>query len=221
MTHYDPNDWDDEPDGGTPTPRWVWWVGIPLWCALVAGLLTQCGEAKAQDTAIFADGFELTEEPGAPPCTDQPAALVPWQRAWSSPNGRIQAVYPSSIGVPVPIGASKTLPTAIVWTPQGGEIVDVYWDTAQSNPGLGYPRPRPAVEMELAFSACAGWFDVPPGCSVSAGSASLLWHSVIGLAAGCYLPAGVPAYLNIRVVECSDAPNSREGCDVNATHRPL
>lgn len=166
---------------------------------------------------IFSSGFEAA----VPSCTAQPAVIVSWQRAWSAPNGRIQAVYPSSIGVPVPIGASKAVPTAIIWTPLGGEVVDVYFDIAQSNPGLGYPRPRPAMQMELAFSACPGWFEVAAGCSVSASSASLLWHSVPDLAAGCYLPAGSPAYLNVRVIECADVPNSALGCDVQATHRSL
>jgi hypothetical protein len=166
-----------------------------------------------------------------------------WVDAFSSPNRRHIATYPNSIGIPVPIGANKNTYTTVPFTPTANLTVDLSWDVVQANRDHGYPNPRPADSMFIGISPCPGDLRTPDassadpwlenGCRRVGGGGSIFYSTLPGLSneSVCRLVAGQTYYLNIVAANpegglepgehtCStSAPNSANGCDVQAMHR--
>lgn len=183
--------------------------------------------------AVFADGFEGSGDPCDHPLVtpeDMKYVNKPWVTAWSSPDGNPRAVFPRSVGFPVPIGSDKGAYTVIPFTPSAGQTIDITWDTAQANGSQGYPAPRPADSMFVGISACAGDLRVAAPCSLVAGAASLFWSTEFGGEYVCALVPGTTYYMTVSPVDPTDgltpgehtcstsAANSAFGCDVQAVH---
>jgi hypothetical protein len=212
----------------------------------------------------FRDGFEgdgagapLPDPPVTTLCEDpliQPAGWTrsqfTWERAWSAPNcfqfGKpcyALAVWPASIGVPVPLGASRGGYRTIPFVPEPAQTVGISWDKVQANPLIGYGKPRPADGIWMSVSPCAGDFRpgndaasdhyLRRGCRRGAAIGGLIWSTTIAESTfqACALVAGQTYYLNVIAANpedgltegentCTAGPNTGDGCDVLATHRP-
>jgi hypothetical protein len=166
-----------------------------------------------------------------------------WVSTWSSRDGDPVATYPASVGFPVPVGADKGTYRVTEFTPGVNEVIQISWETVQSNGIQGYPNPRPADAMYFSISPCAGDFRPPDdsssdgflqrGCRKGGGSAGMIFHT-LGTPSNfqsCQLVAGQKYYMNVIAASpedgltsgehtCTSVANSASGCDVQATHRP-
>lgn len=162
-----------------------------------------------------------------------------WHQVFSAPDGSPQALYPSGVSFPTPVGATKGTYVVIPFVPNVNQSVNLYWDQVQSRPQDGYSLPRPAANMFFAISPCKGdlrsWSNVGNdlflrgGCRKMANGASLVWSSGPLISAtsdaACKLDAGTTYYLHISPVDpsdgltpgehtCENVTNSASGCDV-------
>lgn len=168
---------------------------------------------------------------------------VDWVSAFSSRDGSPVAIYPSSVGFPVPIGAAKNGYTTIPFTPTANLTVNLNWDGVQANSAQGYPNPRPASSMFVSISPCPGDVRAPVsgasdpwlrlGCRKMGFNANIFYTtSAIPESndSACRLEAGSTYYLNVMAADpsdgltlgehtCEPVSNSANGCDVNAQHR--
>jgi hypothetical protein len=221
------------------------WIGVRHYVllALVAFGMGYCSRGNAEP--IFANGFEA-EAPGADPCAHliQPEGWQrvskTWVQTWSSADGSPEAVWPESVGFPVPVPGRtssgfirKGQYLVVPFVPDADQSVTITWDTAQANPGQGYGLPRPAYSMFIGISDTPGDFCVTFGfdpCSRVAGQDSLHWTTKPDASSAvCPLVAGQTYYMNVVMADprdglqpgehsCTEAPNSADGCDVQARH---
>ena len=162
-----------------------------------------------------------------------------WHQVFSAPDGSPQALYPSGVSFPTPVGSQKGQYVVVPFIPNVNQSVNLYWDQVQSRPQDGYSLPRPALNMFFAISPCKGdlraWSNssadmfLREGCRKMANGASLVWSSGPLISqttdAACKLDAGSTYYLHIAPVDpsdglqtgehtCDSVPNSANGCDV-------
>jgi hypothetical protein len=237
----------------TPELRHVWrhfqlavarfvvvWILCPL---ILLALLVRCASAES----IFAHGFEETGAGGGEvdACLDplvMPAGYAhrskTWVAAFTTPGSPTPAAYPNSSGYPVPVPGYEWFTryqvgfyrlylksdfVAIGFVAQANTDISMTWDTAQSAPNYGMPRPANA--MFVGVSPCP--WDARPSllCSKVSGQDSLFLTTRFGSA--CPLIAGETYYINVVMADpqdgfahtCSEtAPNSANGCDVQMVH---
>jgi hypothetical protein len=163
-----------------------------------------------------------------------------WVQTFSAPDGSPQAVYPSGVSFPAPVGASKGTYVTVAFTPNPSQSVNMYWDQVQSRSQDGYPSARPAQSMFIGISPCPGDLRnvagvnnpdqfLRPGCRKFEGSGSLVWTTSASVSQSddsqCKLEAGQTYYLHIMPANpegglqagehsCMDVANSAQGCDV-------
>lgn len=220
-----------------------------LQCFNAAGgsqLKTIAVTAAAVTTPPPPAGCDLPADPLIQP-TGWKRTNKTWVAAFSSYDGIPAAVYPTSVGFPVPLGAEKGGYTVIPFTPTANMSVALFWETVQANSIEGYSKPRPAHDMFISISPCAGDVRAPapenapdpwlqPGCRKFAGTATMFYTTLSGYAnnnAVCRLEAGRTYYINVMAADPSDGltlgehtcqnlanGNTAVGCDVQATHRP-
>lgn len=211
--------------------------------ALIGAGMTRCAMAQT----IFAHGFE---EPGSgggevDACLDplvMPAGFAhrskTWGAAFTTPGVQPQATYPNSSGYPVPVPGYEWFTryqvgfyrlylksdfVAIGFVAQPNQDVTMTWDTAQSAPNYGMPRPASA--MFVGVSPCPWDARANLLCSKVSGQDSLFMTTRFGSA--CPLIAGETYYINILMADpqngfahtCQDVPNSQNGCDVQMVSR--
>jgi hypothetical protein len=214
----------------------VVWIFCPL---ILLALMVRCATA---DT-IFAHGFEEPGSGGADVCPEPPAGFAlrskTWVAAFTTPGSPQPAMYPNSSGYPVPVPGyesftryqqgwfrfyRKTDFVAIGFVAQPNQSVTLTWDTAQSGPNYGMPRPANA--MFVGISPCP--WDARPSvlCSRMSGLDSLFYTTRGGSA--CPLIAGETYYINVLMADpsngfahtCSEtAANSADGCDIQMVSR--
>lgn len=219
---------------------------------LLVALFVVCASlpTRAQDAdRIFANGFEEDAAGGGEiSCTDP--SVVPagfalksktWTDAFSMP-GTSSNVFPNSAGTPVPVPGyewfrryqqgqyqfyTKGQFISIGFVMEANLDISMTWDTAQSGPNYG--TPRPADSMFIGISPCPWDQRVFAGCTRISGLDSLFGSSKPGVnpAFVCPLLAGVTYYLNVLMHDplndfahtCStSAANSANGCDVQMRH---
>ncbi len=214
---------------------------IPGLCVLLSSMMQ-----PAAANPVFTDGFETVELA----CNDPliapegwPLYRRPWVDVWSSPDGSPVAIYPESVGFPVPVGAIKYTLTVVSFTPTANQTVDITWDYVQANLNQGY-YPRPALSMFFAISPCPGDARAPDNfsadpflhdrCRGIASIASLFFSTRKNGSPNdniCRLEAGQPYFMTIAPIDPSNglqprehtcdnsAPGTENGCEVQATHR--
>lgn len=207
-----------------------------LTCALMAPL--------AEAETVFLDGFEPPSDACQDPLIDPAgwyAQPTSWVDAWSSPDGSPTAVFPNSVGFPVPLGANRGSLRVIGFTVPAGVTISVTWDPAQSNPREGYIA-RPAYSMYVAVSPCAAdarpldpsGLDPyrSPACRQVAGASTLYMSTDPGSGSFvCRLEPGRQYYMTVAPLNPFDGlepgehtcdnsvPETQFGCDVQANHR--
>lgn len=214
-------------------------------CALLSVGAAVGAMPQAVDPVFF-DGFEaIVADPCSHPLID-PAGWETqsstWIDAWSSPDGTPQAVYPDSVGFPVPLGANKGKIKVINFVPRANQTIDISWDGVQANLEQGY-YPRPALSMFISISLCPGDVRPPdhtsadpflrPGCRTIAGGGSMFFTTQPGQTnpdTVCTLEAERMYFMNVAPINpadglspgehtCDDSSNySEQGCEVQAVH---
>lgn len=214
-------------------------------CLLIVIGLT-IGWSAAYGQTVYYNGFEGGNP--VPTCTEIAESSAGWQqvrkawtRAWTPPAaGSAPAVYPTSSGSVVPIGANKGTYSLIEFVPNPNEVVSVYWEPVQSQQNY---KPRPAIGMYFALSPCPGDLRAASslgdpflltGCRRGASTSSMQFHTlpIPSDFQSCQLVAGTTYYMHIIAANpddgltagehtCASVPNSANGCDVQATHKPI
>jgi hypothetical protein len=184
---------------------------------------------------LLSDGFEEeeNEESGGDPC-DHPLVMPvgwtmvakSWAQCFTPKDGSPVPTYPNSNGFPIPLGALKGEYKICTFVAKPNTTTNMFWDSAQANPGQGYGVARPADSMYIAISTCRGDFRSPPGCSLTAASGTLITSTIHGSSQFyCSLTAGVTYHLTVAPVDprdgltpgehtCRDVPSSANECDV-------
>lgn len=158
-----------------------------------------------------------------------------WSGTFSSPDGSPRATYPDGMSFPTPVGAARGQMRIVPFVPNPSQLVQMYWDHAQSRPSEGYQPSRPAEGMWFAISPCPGdmrppdYFGEPflrSGCREFASSAALIWTTGNAVAESdaviCKLEAGKTYYMTISPTNVLDGLQTGEhtcttadfGCDV-------
>lgn len=220
-----------------------------LRASLLALALLAAAPASAE--RIFSDGFEEPGSGGVDYCDDplvMPAGFVFKSKVWSeafSVPGQSNAVFPNSVGTPVPVPGyewfrrfqqgqfqfyTKGQFVSIGFVMEPNLDISMTWDTVQSGPN--YTSPRPADAMLFNISPCpwdARIGFLSPACGKVSGLDSMFASSKMGVNPTfvCPLTAGVTYYLNVLmhnpdnsfVHTCRDSSaNSANGCDVQMRH---
>lgn len=222
---------------------------------LALSCLTARHAAAQESDRIFASGFEGDEGPGADPCFDPLVAPVGWAHksktwvdAFSRPGYTAtqgKATYPNSVGTPVPVPGyewftqfrqgqyqfyTKQHAVSIGFVAEANLTIDMTWDTAQSGPNYG--TPRPADSMTIRVSTCPWDFRPHYACARTSGLDSMFLTSrTDGVFEGaCPLVPGLDYFINVLMADPGDglvpgehtcsltAANSAEGCDVQMRH---
>lgn len=216
--------------------------------ALAALLLAVSPWLWAQ--SVFSDGFESlpSQQPEEYNCAVEgvmpsqwSAFYSQWNQTFSSPDGSPQAFYPDSVSFPTPVGAGKGQIRIVSFVPNPQQMVNMFWDRAQSRISEGYHPARPAEGMWFAISPCAGdmrppnYFGEPflrPGCRVFGLSASLIWTTADSVLESdstiCKLQAGKTYYMTISPTNVLDGLQTGEhtcgegdlACDVGVVTSP-
>lgn len=211
---------------------------------LLLELLLLTVGVPANGESIFGDGFEVPvpiDHCDHPLVSPEGFALKTksWVDAFSTP-GTTNAVYPNSVGSPVPVPGyewfrryqsgqyqfyTKGQIVAIPFVALPETTVDMTWDTAQAGPNYGTPRPADA--MFVGISPCAWDLRSDPKCSRMSGLDSLFYTTREGSGSVCKLDPGGTYYINVVMADpqnsllptCStSSPNSADGCDVQMRH---
>jgi hypothetical protein len=223
-----------------------WRIDLVGWLLVLVGAAALCSTARGQ--TIFANGFEVPGEPGGEvdACLDPlvaPAGFAlkhkTWVKAFTTPGSPNPAIYPNSSGYPVPVPGyesftryqsgwyrlyTKTDFIAIGFVAQPDLDVTLTWDTAQSGPNYGMPRPADAMFVNISPCPWDGRSSFL--CSRTSGLDSLFMTTRFG--AACPLIAGETYYINVVMADPSNgfqhtcsttAANSADGCDVQMVSR--